>query len=97
MTHLSSKRFRRMAGTALAAVAAMLIASGAAVAKTSLVVYTALEDEQLPVFKKAFEAAVQQKMQEEMMKLQSDMNRQLKQQQSKNTPVQTASVISSHR
>src|SRR5205823_5110419 len=34
--------------------------------------------------KKAFEAAVQQKMQEEMMKLQSDMNRQLKQQQSKN-------------
>jgi iron(III) transport system substrate-binding protein len=57
MTHLSSKRFRRMAGTALAAVAAMLIASGAAMAKTSLVVYTALEDEQLPVFKKAFEAA----------------------------------------
>jgi TonB family protein len=44
--------------------------------------------------KKAFEAAVQQKMQEEMMKLQSDMNRQLKQQQSKNAPVQTASVIS---
>jgi TonB family protein len=43
--------------------------------------------------KKAFEAAVQQKMQEEMMKLQSDMNRQLKQQQSKNAPVQTASVI----
>src|SRR5882672_7613851 len=57
MTHLSSKRFRRMAETALAAVAAMLIASGAAMAKTSLVVYTALEDEQLPVFKKAFEAA----------------------------------------
>jgi TonB family protein len=45
--------------------------------------------------KKAFEAAVQQKMQEEMMKLQADMNRQLKQQQSKNAPVQTASVISS--
>jgi TonB family protein len=44
--------------------------------------------------KKAFEAAVQQKMQEEMMKLQSDMNRQLKQQQSKNAPVQTASLIS---
>ncbi|MEA2328614.1 MAG: eukaryotic-like serine/threonine-protein kinase [Thermoanaerobaculia bacterium] len=43
--------------------------------------------------KKAFEAAVQQKMQEEMMKLQSDMNRQLKQQQSKSAPVQTASVI----
>jgi len=43
--------------------------------------------------KKAFEAAVQQKMQEEMMKLQSDMNRQLKQQQSKNAPVQTASLI----
>jgi TonB family protein len=44
--------------------------------------------------KKAFEAAVQQKMQEEMMKLQSDMNRQLKQQQSKSAPVQTASLIS---
>jgi TonB family protein len=44
--------------------------------------------------KKAFELAVQQKMQEEMMKLQSDMNRQLKQQQSKNAPVQTASLIS---
>jgi TonB family protein len=43
--------------------------------------------------KKAFEAAVQQKMQEEMMKLQADMNRQLKQQQSKNAPVQTASMI----
>jgi TonB family protein len=43
--------------------------------------------------KKAFEAAVQQKMQEEVMKLQADMNRQLKQQQSKNAPVQTASVI----
>ncbi len=43
---------------------------------------------------KAFEAAVEQKMQEEMMKLQSDMNKQLKQQQSKNAPVQTASVIS---
>jgi serine/threonine-protein kinase len=47
------------------------------------------------VQKKAFEAAVEQKMQEEMMKLQSDMNKQLKQQQSKNAPVQTASVISS--
>ncbi len=44
--------------------------------------------------KKAFEAAVEQKMQEEMMKLQSDMNKQLKQQQSKNAPVQTASMIS---
>jgi protein TonB len=43
--------------------------------------------------KKAFEAAVQLKMQEEMMKLQADMNQQLKQQQSKNAPVQTASVI----
>lgn len=44
--------------------------------------------------KKAFDAAVQQKMQEEMMKLQADMNRQLKQQQSRNAPVQTASMIS---
>jgi TonB family protein len=43
--------------------------------------------------KKAFEAAVQQKMQEEMMKLQADMNRSLKQGQSKNAPVLTASVI----
>ncbi|HXH38033.1 MAG TPA: protein kinase, partial [Thermoanaerobaculia bacterium] len=43
--------------------------------------------------KKAFEAAVQQKMQEEMMKLQADMNKQLKQQQSKNAPVQTASLV----
>jgi TonB family protein len=43
--------------------------------------------------KKAFEAAVQQKMQEEMMKLQSDMNKKLKQEQSKNAPVQTASLV----
>ncbi|MGH9420973.1 MAG: TonB family protein, partial [Thermoanaerobaculia bacterium] len=43
--------------------------------------------------KKAFEAAVEQKMQEEMMKLQADLNKQLKQQQSKNAPVQTASLI----
>jgi TonB family protein len=43
--------------------------------------------------KKAFEAAVEQKMQEEMMKLQSDMNKKLKQEQSKNAPVQTASLI----
>src|SRR5207249_536718 len=33
-----------------------------------------------------------QKLQEEMMKLQSDYNKQLKQQQSKNAPVQTAAV-----
>jgi TonB family protein len=43
--------------------------------------------------KKAFEAAVQQKMQEEMMKLQSDLNKKLKQEQSKNAPVQTASLV----
>src|SRR5216684_4071409 len=43
--------------------------------------------------KKAFEAAVQQKMQEEMMKLQADMNKKLKQEQPKNSPVQTASLI----
>jgi TonB family protein len=42
--------------------------------------------------KKAFEQAVEQKMQEEMMKLQSDYNKQLKQQQSKNAPVPTAPV-----
>lgn len=43
--------------------------------------------------KKAFEAAVEQKMQEEMMKLQSDMNKKMKQEQSKNAPVQTASLV----
>jgi TonB family protein len=43
--------------------------------------------------KKAFEAAVQLKMQEEMMKLQSDLNKKLKQEQSKNAPVQTASLV----
>jgi TonB family protein len=43
--------------------------------------------------KKAFEAAVQQKMQEEMMKLQADMNKKLKQDQAKNAPVQTASLV----
>jgi TonB family protein len=42
--------------------------------------------------KKAFEDAVQQKMQEEMMKLQAGLNQQLKQQQSRNAPVQTASM-----
>jgi len=43
--------------------------------------------------KKAFEAAVQQKMQEEMMKLQADMNKKLKQEQTKGAPVQTASLV----
>jgi protein TonB len=45
--------------------------------------------------KKAFEAAVEQKMQEEMMKLQADYTKSLKQQQSKNAPVQTAAAQSS--
>jgi TonB family protein len=39
--------------------------------------------------KKAFEQAVAQKLQEEMMKLQKDYTQQLKQQQSKNAPVTT--------
>jgi TonB family protein len=39
--------------------------------------------------KKAFEQAVSQRMQEEMMKLQKDYTQQLKQQQSKNAPVAT--------
>jgi TonB family protein len=39
--------------------------------------------------KKAFEQAVAQKMQEELMKLQKEYTQQLKQQQSKNAPVQT--------
>ena len=42
--------------------------------------------------KKAFEQAVAQKLQEEMMKLQADYTKTLKQQQSKNAPVQTASL-----
>jgi len=42
--------------------------------------------------KKAFEQAVEQKLQEEMMKLQSDYTKSLKQQQSKNAPVQTAAA-----
>ena len=42
--------------------------------------------------KKAFERAVEQKLQEEMMKLQSAYTQQLKQQQSKNAPVKTPSA-----
>ncbi|MEK6371484.1 MAG: TonB family protein [Acidobacteriota bacterium] len=42
--------------------------------------------------KKAFEQAVEQKLQEEMMKLQSDYTKSLKQQQSKNAPVQIAAA-----
>ena len=42
--------------------------------------------------KKAFEQAVEQKLQEEMMKLQSEYTKSLKQQQSKNAPVQTAAA-----
>jgi TonB family protein len=41
---------------------------------------------------KAFEQAVEQKLQAEMMKLQSDYTKSLKQQQSKNAPVQIASA-----
>jgi len=42
--------------------------------------------------KKAFEQAVEQKLQEEMMKLQTDYTKSLKQQQSKNAPLQTAAA-----
>jgi TonB family protein len=42
--------------------------------------------------KKAFEQAVEQKLQAEMMKLQSDYTKSLKQQQSKNAPVQMAAA-----
>jgi TonB family protein len=42
--------------------------------------------------KKAFENAVERKLQEEMMKLQADYTKTLKQQQSKNAPVQTAAA-----
>ena len=43
--------------------------------------------------KKAFEAAVKQRMQEEMMKLQAQYTRELQKQQSKNAPILTASAI----
>jgi iron(III) transport system substrate-binding protein len=55
MMQSSRRSFGRLAAGALAA--CLLTAAGTAQAKTSLLVYTALEDEQLPVFKKAFEAA----------------------------------------
>ncbi|HEY2092608.1 MAG TPA: TonB family protein [Thermoanaerobaculia bacterium] len=42
--------------------------------------------------KKAFEAAVQQKLQEEMMKLQQDYTKSLQKSQAKNAPVQVASA-----
>ena len=42
--------------------------------------------------KKAFEQAVEQKLQQEMMKMQSDYTKSLKQQQSKNAPVQIAAA-----
>jgi len=42
--------------------------------------------------KKAFEQAVEQQLQAEMMKLQADYTKSLKQQQSKNAPVQIASA-----
>lgn len=43
--------------------------------------------------KKAFEAAVEQKMQQEMLKLQSDYLKTLQQQKSKNAPVVTAAAM----
>jgi iron(III) transport system substrate-binding protein len=48
--------FSRLASALLGA-AAIALVSGAALAQTQLTVYTALEDEQLPEFKQAFEAA----------------------------------------
>jgi TonB family protein len=42
--------------------------------------------------KKAFEAAVEQKLQQEMMKLQADYTKNLQKSQAKNAPVQTASL-----
>src|SRR6185436_2523004 len=47
--------------------------------------------------KKAFEQAVAQKLQEEMMKLQKDYTQQLKQQQSKNAPVTTQASAAPQR
>ncbi|MGD9743761.1 MAG: putative 2-aminoethylphosphonate ABC transporter substrate-binding protein [Dongiaceae bacterium] len=56
MTYRQSRGVgRAIAGSLLAAALAVGIAATAE-AKTQLVVYTALEDEQLPVFKEAFEA-----------------------------------------
>jgi protein TonB len=43
--------------------------------------------------KKAFEAAVQQKLQEEMMKLQQDYTKSLQKSQARNAPVQVAAVV----
>jgi TonB family protein len=43
--------------------------------------------------KKAFEAAVNQRLQEEMMKLQSQFNRDLQQKKSKNAPLQSPPVV----
>ena len=50
---------RKLIPTVATGLALALAAFGAAAQKTQLLVYTALEDEQLPVFKKAFEADVE--------------------------------------
>ncbi|HEV2722361.1 MAG TPA: TonB family protein [Thermoanaerobaculia bacterium] len=65
---------------------APVVVSQPVVASTSTSTTAAADPE---AQKKAFEAAVNQKLQEEMLKLQKDYTRQLKQQQSKNAPVTT--------
>lgn len=61
------------------------------VAATSSNAATATSDPEAQ--KKAFEAAVNQKLQEEVMKLQKDYTQSLKQQQSKNAPVATQAAV----
>lgn len=72
------------------------IAAPAVIASTPAVTTTSATSTVDPAAqKKAFEQAVAQKLQEEMMKLQTDYNKQLKQQQSKNAPVQSSAAAPS--
>lgn len=57
MTMKVGEAFRRAGGAALGALAALGMLAGAAAAQTKLVVYTALEDDQLTAYKTAFESA----------------------------------------
>lgn len=70
---------------------AMMISQPVVVATSSAPAATTSADPEAQ--KKAFEAAVNQKLQEEMMKLQKDYTQSLKQQQSKNAPVPTQAAV----
>jgi TonB family protein len=67
--------------------AAPLVAAAPSSASTTTAAPGSADD---AASKKAFEAAVQQKLQEEMMKLQQDYTKSLQKSQSKNAPVQVA-------